>query len=80
VSIHRREENWVVRYREGGRNRSRVFDRKRDAERFDAEVTRRRQIGGVVGLDAGRQTLDEYVTGTWAPTYAVTLAPKTRQH
>jgi integrase len=31
-------------------------------------------------LDAGRQTLDEFVTLVWAPTYAVTLAAKTRQH
>lgn len=34
----------------------------------------------MLGLDAGRRTLDEYVTGTWAPTYAVTLAPRTRRH
>ena len=35
---------------------------------------------GLASLDAGRETLDEFVTSTWAPTYAVTLAPKTRQH
>ena len=69
-----------MRYREAGRNRSRTFDRRRDAEHFDAEVTRRRQLGGLATLDAGRETLDEYVLGTWVPTYAVTLAPKTRQH
>src|SRR4051794_40927480 len=71
---------WVVRYRDAGRNRSRSFDRKRDAEHFDAEVTRRRQLGGLAVLDAGRETLDEFVLTVWAPTYAVTLAPKTRQH
>jgi hypothetical protein len=79
VSVHRRGDKWTVRYREGGRNHARTFDRKRDAERFDAETTRRRQLGGLVGSDLGRETLDAYVTGTWAPTYAVTLAPRTRQ-
>ena len=80
MSVHRKGSKWSVRYREGGRNRSRTFDRRRDAERFDAEVARRRQLGALASLDAGRETLDEFVTGTWAPTYAVTLAPKTRQH
>jgi integrase len=31
-------------------------------------------------LDAGAETLGEYVTGTWAVTHAATLAPKTRGH
>jgi integrase len=31
-------------------------------------------------LDAGTELLGEYVTGTWATTHAVTLAPKTRLH
>lgn len=80
MSVHRKGTKWTVRYRESGRNRSRTFVRKRDAEHFDAEVTRRRELGGLAALDSGRETLDEFVLGTWAPTYAVTLAPKTRQH
>jgi integrase len=80
VSVHRKGTKWSVRYREADRNRSRTFDRRRDADRFDAEVTRRRQLGQLAALDAGRETLDEFVTETWAPTYAITLAPKTRQH
>jgi integrase len=31
-------------------------------------------------LDAGRETLGEYVTGGWAASHAATLAPKTRLH
>ena len=31
-------------------------------------------------LDAGVETLGEYVTGVWAATHAPTLAPKTRLH
>lgn len=37
-----------VRWREGGRLRSRSFDRKREADDFDAEQRRRRQRGGVI--------------------------------
>ena len=80
MSVHRKGTKWAVRYREGDRNRSKTFDKRRDADRFDAEVTRRRQLGELAALDAGRESLDDFVTQTWAPTYAVTLAPKTRQH
>lgn len=79
MSIHRKDEKWVVRYREGERNRSRTFDRKADAQRFDAEVTRRRQLGSLASLAAGRETLDEFVTKTWAPTHAPTLSANTRR-
>lgn len=80
MSVHRHKGKWSVRFRVGDRNRSKVFDRKADAQRFDAEVTRRRQLGTLASIDGGRETLDEFVTRTWAPTHAVTLAPKTRQH
>jgi integrase len=69
---------WRVRWREAGRNRSRVIGRKRDAEAFDAEVRRRLRLGEV-GFAAGRETLHEYVTGTWAHVHARHLAQKTRQ-
>jgi integrase len=80
VSTHRKGRKWVVRYRDGERNRSRSFDRKADAERFDVEVKRRRQLGGVASLEAGRETLDEFVVEVWARIQTVTLAPKTRTH
>jgi integrase len=80
LSVHRKGAKWVVRYREGDRNRSRSFGRKSDAARFDIEVSRRRELGVLGSLDGGRETLDEFVTQTWAPTHGVTLAPKTRKH
>jgi integrase len=80
VSVHRKGARWVVRYREGDRNRSRSFGRKGDAERFDVEVSRRRELGVLGSLEGGRETLDDFVTQTWAPTHGVTLAPKTRKH
>ncbi|MCZ4494273.1 MAG: site-specific integrase [Conexibacter sp.] len=70
----------MVRYREGDRNRSRSIGRKGDAERFDIEVSRRRELGVLGSLDGGRETLDDFVTQTWAPAHGVTLAPKTRKH
>ena len=80
MSVHRKGSRWAVRYRdEGQRNRSRSFDRKGDADQFDAEITRRRQLGTIAQLDAGKQTLDEFVTQVWAPTHGITLAPKTRR-
>lgn len=71
---------WRVRWRQHGRNRARTFDSRRDAADFDAEVRRQRRLGGLAALDAGTETLGDYVTGTWAISHAVTLAPKTRLH
>lgn len=34
-----------VRWRESGRNRARTFDARRDAELFEGEIRRRRQLG-----------------------------------
>ena len=69
---------WRVRWRQGGSHRSRVFDRKGDAQNFAAELRRRSQIGTLAMLDSGRITLAEYVSGTWAKAYAPNLAPSTR--
>jgi integrase len=84
VSIERVERKgevvWRVRWRdERGRHRARVLGRKRDAEAFEAEIKRRKRIGDLAIMDAGREQLDEYVTGTWARSHAAHLAPRTRQ-
>jgi integrase len=71
---------WRVRWRQLGRNRARTFSTRRDAADFDAEVRRQRRTGSLAALDAGTESLGEYVTGAWAVTHAVTLAPKTRLH
>jgi integrase len=69
-----------VRWRDHrGRNRARVLGRKRDAEAFDAEIKRRKRTGELAVMDAGRETLDEYVAGTWVQAHAAHLAPRTRQ-
>ena len=62
MSVHRKSSGWVVRYRdEAKRHRSRTFTRKADAERFDVEVTRRRQLGVLPTLMTGGETLNEFV-------------------
>lgn len=71
---------WRVRWRQHGRNRARTFSTRRDARDFDAEVRRQRRAGSLAALDAGAETLGEYVTGAWAASHAVTLAAKTRLH
>jgi integrase len=71
---------WRVRWRDhAGRNRSREVGSKREAQAFDDEIRRRRRTGELALLDAGRETLDEFVTGTWVRSYAAHLAPRTRQ-
>jgi integrase len=64
---------------ETGRQRSRTFRRKRDAERYDLTVKDRKARGTLAFLDAGTETLDDYVAETWAPIHVATLAPGTRR-
>jgi integrase len=56
---------WRVRWRQGGRNRSKVLGRKRDAEAFDAEITRRKRIGELAQLDAGKEPLAQFGEEWW---------------
>lgn len=61
-----------VRWREGGRGSKehvRAFDRKEDAERFETEIRRRKQLGELASFEQGRQTLDEWAR-EWFRTYA----------
>ena len=86
VSIERRKRKdgrtvYVVRWYESGRGsmkRTRTFDRRRDAELFEASMRRARQLGQlateVIGSNA---TLEEFLVEWW-DTYAVThLRPNT---
>jgi integrase len=84
MSIEREQRKggvvWRVRWRDSqGHHRSRVLGRKRDAEAFDAEITRRKRTGELAALDGGRETLDDYVAGAWSRAHAAHLRPRTRQ-
>ena len=49
-----RQRRWRVRWRQGGRNRSKVLGRKRDAEAFDAELVRRKRTGELAQLEPAK--------------------------
>lgn len=85
MSVHRVERGdgtvaWRVRWRDGGRAsraRSRTFARKADATAFEDELRRRRRLGEFGVLAGSQETLDRYVSETWARTHAVTLSENT---
>ena len=56
---------WRVRWRQSGRNRSKVLGRKRDAEAYDAELVRRKRTGELAALDVGKQSLSELGEESW---------------
>lgn len=83
MSVERRQRKkgsvWLVRWRDHGRSRIRTFDRKRDAEAFEAQVRLAKRQDALGQLDAGRQPLKEFF-GTWWRLYAEQhLAPRTRE-
>lgn len=61
----KRGVGWRVRWREGGRNRARILDRKTDALAFEAEIRRRSRAGDLAALDAGQETLQEFAEEWW---------------
>jgi integrase len=80
MSVHRQPNGkWRVIYRVNGRQRSRTFDRKGDANTFDAEIRRRKQLGPALAAELDRSTLSliGYVRGPWRA-HAATLAAPTR--
>ncbi len=84
MSIHKRTLPsgrivWSTRWRDGDRNRARDFVRKRDAEAFDADLRRRRRLGELGLLDAGRETLADFAQEWWRVYAEPNLARKTRQ-
>jgi hypothetical protein len=69
----RKIDRWEVRWREGGRDsrrRQRTFDRKGDAETFDREVKRRKQLGELATWEKRNHTVRELGREWWA-NYAV---------
>jgi integrase len=69
---------WEVRWRENGRNRSRSFSMKADAERFELGVRRAREMGGQLDLDRGQETVAEFMERWWLDYAVPTLADNTR--
>jgi integrase len=72
---------WLVRWRENGHNRGKRFTRKRDADAWETELKRRRQLGplAVAQLTSRGMTLDEWIADRWASEHAATLELSTRE-
>lgn len=67
-----RDGQFEVRFREGGRHRSRLFVTKGDADAFELDLRRRRQLGPLAAtVLQSRMTLAEFVREEWWPRYAV---------
>lgn len=70
----------MVRWRENGSNRGRRFDRKGDADAWEREIRRRRQLGplALAQLTTRAPTLGSWISERWAPEHAATLEQSTR--
>ncbi len=83
MSIHKRtdRDGFQVKWREGGRQRSRMFTLKGDAQAFERDLDRRRALGPLAATVMMSQvTLTEFVTDEWWPRYAIpNLKPSTRR-
>lgn len=75
MSVHRRPERGnrpEVRWKEGSKHRSRLFDKVRDAEAFDREIKRNKQLGTLASsVVQSRMTLTDFVRDEWWPKYAI---------
>jgi integrase len=81
MSVHRQGKSYRVKWRDhNGRPRSKTFDRRGDADLYDAEIKRAKQLGPhlMAELHRGTETLNDFIVGPWRA-HAATLAPKTRQ-
>lgn len=77
MSIHKRTTRagvrWDVRYRQSGRQVSRSFTTKKDAEAFEAEQKRRKRLGSFAPQEPSDEALSNFLvrwftTGQWAGT------------
>jgi len=66
VRFDRRTRKHVVRWRANGRHYSRSFTLKGDADRFDREQKRAKELGALFDPKRGRETLAEVIERWWA--------------
>ncbi len=68
---------YKVRWREGGVNRSRQFDRLGDARDWEGKVRHQRQTGDIAVLGGGTRKLSDYAAKWWADYAEQNLTPRT---
>ncbi len=83
VEKARSGNGWYARWREGEppRQRQRLFTLKKDADVFDREVQRRKQLGSLAVEQLTRRTeltLDQWIEQRWAREHCSTLTQATR--
>ena len=78
VKLDKRSGKYVVRWRQNGRHRSRAFTSKRDAERWDHEQKRAKELGVLFEPTRGSETLAEVVELWWAGHVTASLQEHTR--
>jgi hypothetical protein len=72
VSKRKRGDGYEVRWTEGGRKRSRSFARSSDADAFETEIRRRKQLGPLApSIIQSTLTLAEFMEDEWWPRYAI---------
>lgn len=81
MSVRKRGSRYEVRWTEAGHKRSRTFNRKGDADAYDLDVKRRKQLGSLAPqIIESRLTLAEFMEQDWWPRYALpNLAADTRR-
>lgn len=79
VTRSRRRPGWKVRYRDHERReRAKTFDRKEDAEAFEAKVLLAKRRGDLEELDAGQETFANFTSEWWQLYGNAHLSPKTK--
>ena len=75
MSVRRRPDRGnrpEVRWKEGGKHPSCLFEKVRDAEAFDREIKRNKQLGTLASsILQSRMTLTDFVRDEWWPKYAI---------
>src|SRR5665647_565909 len=79
MRLRKETGKYEVRWREGGRYRSKTFTRKGDASAFEARIERARQTDGLFDSDRGKETLREFEERWWRDYVTPNLAAKTRE-
>jgi integrase len=79
VTRSRSRSGWKVRYRDHERReRAKTFDRKEDAEAFEAKVLLAKRRGDLEELDAGKETFANFTNEWWRLYGDPQLSPKTK--
>jgi integrase len=72
--------SYVITWREEDRRqRSRSFNRRKDADAFEAKIKLAKRRGDLDDIDAGKQRLRDYMAEWWRIDAEPRLAPKTLQ-